>query len=302
MSRAYGWTRDGLIVEDEAENLQYCAQHVLAGGSMKSLVGELNAAETPTVSGKPWSPQTIRRALTNPRIVGMRKSADGALSRLPGVEPILEVDVWERLVALFGDESRQKFTPRRSKAATLLGGGILRCGRDGRRMYLTGEALPQYTCSNRVPGGCVGVTINQDVVESEVIERVLSRITTDEWLDGLAAVARRPAKYFDDQLAEVDRRLRVLAETFSADGDDAVLEAGVRSARREQERLQLQAAQAAAAPLFPELTDEAVVEWWVERADLSARRQVIEVVVDHVVVAPAEAGLSPKDRVTIVWR
>ena len=59
-TRPYGYESDHRTVRPaEAAVIRKCAAKVLAGDSLRSICVELNADGVPTVSGKPWSTQTL---------------------------------------------------------------------------------------------------------------------------------------------------------------------------------------------------------------------------------------------------
>ncbi|QCG77856.1 serine integrase [Gordonia phage Phlop] len=294
--RAYGWTNDGKIVESEADEIRSWARHVIDGGAIRPLVAELNERGVATVTGKSWAAPTITRALTAPRMVGLRER-DGELEDAP-IEPILDRDTWDEVVAILTDPARKKFASRKNPPTLLA--GILRCGRCGRNLHATG---PSYACSARY-GGCGEISTSQRLADTEVTERVLIRITGDEWLTALSDARRESAETFETAIAEAENRMVHLAEVFGEGGNQQAFDAGVAKAREVAEEARGRIALLDATAALPDtVTDAEVVEWWAD-APIDTRRQVIRVVVDHIDVR-AKADAEPKagvgDRMHFHW-
>ncbi|WNO27914.1 serine integrase [Gordonia phage Halo3] len=294
--RAYGWTNDGKIVESEADEIRSWARHVIDGGAIRPLVAELNERGVATVTGKSWAAPTITRALTAPRMVGLRER-NGDLEDAP-IEPILDRDTWDEVVAILTDPARKKFASRKNPPTLLA--GILRCGRCGRNLHATG---PSYACSARY-GGCGEISTSQRLADTEVTERVLIRITGDEWLTALSDARRESAETFETAIAEAENRMVHLAEVFGEGGNQQAFDAGVAKAREVAEEARGRIALLDATAALPDtVTDAEVVEWWAD-APIDTRRQVIRVVVDHIDVR-AKADAEPKagvgDRMHFHW-
>ncbi|QDM56130.1 recombinase family protein [Gordonia phage RogerDodger] len=294
--RAYGWTNDGKIVESEADEIRSWARHVIDGGAIRPLVAELNERGVATVTGKSWAAPTITRALTAPRMVGLRER-NGELEDAP-IEPILDRDTWAEVVAILTDPARKKFASRKNPPTLLA--GILQCGRCGRNLHATG---PSYACSARY-GGCGEISTSQRLADTEVTERVLIRITGDEWLTALSDARRESAETFETTIAEAENRMVHLAEVFGEGGNQQAFDAGVAKAREVAEEARGRIALLDATAALPAtVTDAEVVEWWAD-APIDTRRQVIRVVVDHIDVrakADAEPGAGVGDRMHFHW-
>jgi site-specific DNA recombinase len=143
--RGYGLEPDGRTVrEDEAERIRAWAAHILAGGSLRSIATELNAAGVPTVTGTRWRGGVIRKILLAPRIAGLRVH-DGA--EYPSWSPkIIEPAAWRALKVVL--ESPERRTHDGNTARKWLGVGLFVCERcaprtvkvsyshHGRRVYV----------------------------------------------------------------------------------------------------------------------------------------------------------------------
>ena len=64
VSRAYGWTPDGQIVDDEATIIRELAARTLDGATTAELVRDLTARGIPTVTGATWKKPSVALSRT----------------------------------------------------------------------------------------------------------------------------------------------------------------------------------------------------------------------------------------------
>ncbi|NMO00790.1 hypothetical protein HH308_06125 [Gordonia sp. TBRC 11910] len=303
--RAYGWSEDGVsVVGSEAAVIEELAERVLAGEALRALAADLNGRGVLTVSGRGWSPQVIRRVLVNPRVAGRRRGVDGRVVRSE-VEAILAVSTWRKLVGVLEDPERQRFAPKGRSGQRLVGSGGVRCGRCGRSMhYLSAAGRPDYVCSVNA-GGC-GLTIVARSVEPRVEAGVLARLADAGWRAGLAAAVNESPAALTERIEGLEQRKRELVEDFVTLGlSREQVQVGTVRADEELEaaRRELEAARALNALPEPSVRD--VARWW-DEAPISARREVVGIVLDHVTVAPKKAKRvrsdPVQDRLTFFWR
>ncbi len=299
--RPYGWNRDGSLIRDEADTIRGWADHILAGGKVKPLVAQLNDAGIPTAQGKRWSSRSITRALINPRMVGLRQLRDGSLVEAPDVEAILDRDQWDQLVTMFNDPDRQRFSTRRPPA--LLSSGLLRCGRCGNTMYtaMSSDETLMYRCQSEA---CPApISIHAHIVEPEVAERLLVRVTSPGWLVAVGRITTHSVGHYEAVLADIDSRIIRLAEEFGGlESSEPAFTAGLAAARAARETTQRSLHAAATLEQIPELTSGDVVEWWADTATIDDKRRLIDLVIDHVTVKPRRGNPTVSDRLDYTWR
>jgi site-specific DNA recombinase len=186
--RPFGYQRkNGKLVVDkhEAKLIREWTAHVLAGGSVSSIVTRLNAEGVPTVrggrtrlnaEGEPkrgptrWTGPTVVQILTSPRIIGMTSSAGEPVAPAKW-DKIIELADWEAVQGVLASRKRGP-TPRVSLLASLLW-----CGVCGTRLYgaARGPKRPrQYQCQ-KVHGGCGKVSVAAHVIDEYVVGVVLER-------------------------------------------------------------------------------------------------------------------------------
>ncbi|KJF21992.1 hypothetical protein C7T36_18585 [Rhodococcus sp. AD45-ID] len=307
VSRAYGWTdKNDATVEDEATVIRMMATTLLEGGSLRGLVEHLKSEGISTVSGKTWQPITIKRALTNPRMIGKKKVGDNLVDA--GIPAILQTRTYNRLCKLLLDPERAKFTGGRTQIA-LLGGGIARCGGCGRALYSSASAgrAAVYTCSTR-SGECPAtVSVQAELLDADVTERVLARLSSPKFRAALTKSINELGSR-DAVVARIEdlrSRYTALGEDF-ADGliERETLRAGTDKVRTNIAATELKMKQQEVLAELPEPDPSAIVEWW-EQAGPRQHRDVVSILLDHVTVKPTDRrgpGGLDDERIVYVWK
>lgn len=336
--RRYGYDSDGVTVRpDEAAVVRHMVEHILKGGSLRSLVIWLGEQGHVTSQGKPWSSRAIVRLLLNPAMGGHRTYGDEKRVTVEkpdgGTEEVVvkkekdpEVfivarDCWPavisdeeraRLRVILKDPDRTTNPGGQNTRRYLLSGGILVCGLCG--AHLTGHransGLPGYNCRKTPPyDGCGKIRIAAGPLELDVAGRVLARYASPKVRARLAE-AMHPGD--DSALAaeavEIDEKIAQLGRDYADPAikmPRAAFLAALEAFEKRKRELKTQMRNAERSTVMPEMvTPKALAEWW-DRADIEERRALILTVLDHIVVHPATRpgfrGLD-KDRLTYVWR
>ena len=196
--------------EDEAAELRWAYDSVLAGASLRSIMrawqergietslardrrekrerGEpvpfdernklrTEEGEKPLKEPVGWSYATVRQLLMRPRNAGLMERDGAIIEDITAVwTPVVSRDVWERTCAILTDPARSTTTSLESKwlCAGLIYcrcGSVLRSGTGGDRK----GRFPVYQCAaDRVPGGDRHVSIKPADVEPLVREAIVS--------------------------------------------------------------------------------------------------------------------------------
>ena len=163
-TRPFGFEPDGITIrEDEAELIREAAGRILKGGSLYGIRKEWNERGVPTVTGVPWSVQSIRRTLTRPRSAGLRQHQGEVLGEAAW-PAILDRETWDAVCVVLSDPSRRQAPPSRKYPVR----GVLVCGECGRALV----AMPRrnrriYGC-RKESRGCGHVAISAPRVEAYV--------------------------------------------------------------------------------------------------------------------------------------
>lgn len=135
---------------------------------------------------------------------------------------------------------------------------------------------------------------------------MLARLADAGWRAGLAAAVNESPAALTERIEGLEQRKRELVEDFVTLGlSREQVQVGTVRADEELEaaRRELEAARALNALPEPSVRD--VARWW-DEAPISARREVVGIVLDHVTVAPKKAKRvrsdPVQDRLTFFWR
>ena len=303
--RAYGWNDDGTVNDTEAAVLRRVADHVADGGSLRPFIKKLTDEGITTANGKGWEPITIKRALTNPRIIGKKLKGDTLIAA--DIPAILDEDKYNAVVKIITDPDRQRFAAKETRSH-LLSGGLVRCGKCGSRMFPAagGKGRDIYACMSQ--SGCGGITIVAQYLEDDVTERVLARLTDPATRNALArSINDAAVANTDREIAALNTRLKDLGTDYarglitrdtlhSATAEIKDRTAKVHRAKEDTDTL----------TDIPDIASGKVIEWW-EDASTRRRRDTVAVLLDHVTVKPLPrerrgyAGLDT-NRLEYFWR
>ncbi|MGY0490778.1 recombinase family protein [Streptomyces sp. WG-D5] len=262
--RAFGFEADANTVrEAEAEVIRALMAAALAGERLTDLAEGLNERGLRTTTDGPWTPQTVRHLLKNPRIAGhitVRGEIVGAFpvedeDGRPTGHPIVAPADWERLCRLVA--GRRGAPPRTylltGTRSVVCGncGGLLR-GKPSQngRSYPDGEEMRKYECvagAGAQGRGCGKTLGDQRELDRFVSALVVRRLSDPAHVDRLRRRAGRLAEervpherelarlaalvdYWDEQLNEgritIDRRNRLVADvTARTEREEAALAA-----------------------------------------------------------------------------
>jgi DNA invertase Pin-like site-specific DNA recombinase len=185
------------------------ARRVIDGESLYALCRELNRRGVLTAPGAKakqgtmWRSQTLKRALINPAVLGMREH-DGELREGKWLA-ILDRETWERARDVLLDPARRNpdrswvadVSRKRALSGLLVCGGTRTEGPDAGKVcratlvsqpWGRGEAkVPTMICQPTATGGCGHLRIKYEPVERWVTRLLIARLDSDEMRAALAA-------------------------------------------------------------------------------------------------------------------
>jgi DNA invertase Pin-like site-specific DNA recombinase len=198
--RAFGYEPGGLVIrESEAVLLREAANAVLEGGTISGIRRSWIESGIPTVTGKPWTLQVIRKSLQAPRIAGLRQHRGEVIGKAEWPEIIGETQ-WRQVCAILQDPSR---TPKIQHRAFPLR-GVLRCGECGKLLTSGFKRVKCYQCRTQT-GGCGRVFIRADLAESWIEERLVPYADDPRMRNALAEASG----------VEIERIRQLVAENAS---------------------------------------------------------------------------------------
>lgn len=172
--RPYGFGPDGMTMDPgEVDVIRDAADQIIRGGSLRGVSRDLNDREIPTVTGKPWTAETLRDILLRPRNAGRMVYRGEVIGTAPW-DPIIPPDRYDTMVRILTDSTRDT---RVGTAPRWLLSGIAQCGvcGDGTTVEITiGGRSPRYRC-RKTPH----VTRAQVSVDTLVVGIVLGLIRRD---------------------------------------------------------------------------------------------------------------------------
>jgi site-specific DNA recombinase len=305
-TRPYGYEADKRTIRpDEAEVIRECARRALAGDSLRSICSDLNDRGIPTVTGREWTSQTLRRMLMNPRLSGQRAHHREIVAKAEW-PPIITPKETQRLQAKLGDPDRR--TNRASQRYLLT--RLLRCSHCAGQLVARPreDGTRRYVCaSGPGSGGCGKTTVIADPVEQFVSQAVLHRLETPRLSE---AMRRGPgdAKGAEWQ-EEVERRQGQLDELAELWANGEITRGEWLNARTPIEKRLTTAKKKLAAlnrttVLLPFIDDAERVRARWDTMTLSRQAAIVAATLQHVEVRPAVRGRNwfDESRLRPVWR
>jgi DNA invertase Pin-like site-specific DNA recombinase len=305
-SRAYGYDeKKTATVAAEAEIVRACARRFLAGDSLNGICNDLNERGESTSTGGRWSPQTLRRMLSAPRISGQREHKGEIVGDALWPAIISRSD-GERIRAILADPDRR--TNKTARRYLLV--RLLKCEHCGEYLVSAprGDATRRYGCRKGAGfAGCGKTFINAEPLEQFVVDATLARLDSRELAAAVAEREQEPDAERSQQ--EADAALAQREELSLAYGNSEITMTEWRTAREPiEQRL------SAARKQLATITHTTVLDGFIGNADalnhawdslnLSRQRAILAAVLDHVIVGPARRGYNRFDesRLRPIWR
>lgn len=200
--RPFGHRPDGREEPAEAAAIRWAAEAILSGASQADVARAWNERETLTTTGAEWTPRLVGQVLRQERLAGL---VCGNPSE--HVSAILTPATWRAMVARLDDRGRKQ--QRAGRTATLLGGGLARCGVCDAPVTRRVECGREYyVCARR---GCVVVSL--PMVDEVVMSR--AAVAAAEYgvrllpgAEGASAELRERERTILGQIADVQAAIR----------------------------------------------------------------------------------------------
>lgn len=302
-------------VQHEVDNLREAARRRLDGESFTEIVRDWHARQPPVygATGAPWNIKTLQECLTSPRMIGKQwyRKTDPETGEVVQTlrkarwKPVLDVDTWERLVAL-------KTTQEHAPIADYNLSGLALCGRcrlpltGARRSYLKGGVrvgVRTYRCragmNDKARGHCGKLSVLADDVENLIAGRILARfkVTGDLAVEVIGddephvELAR-----LNTEVEHCRQELEVLAS--AGDDPDQMMSASQMLAYRKPYLERIKKAEARRGEIkrqlaipTPDAADYADLPGWWKMLSCAQQRTLIEdVFAEIVVLAPGRSG------------
>lgn len=272
--RAYGFSYDmSEHVPDEIERIHDAAERVLAGESVWSIASDWNAQGVSTVTGRPWTVQTITSILRSGRIAGLREHK-GVVVAKGQWDPIIDEDLRDRLLVALAPKRKARKVRTYPFTRFLLCG---KCGAPLRSLAREGGGR-SYAC-RKGPGldGCGGIRIQAEGVEHYIRDLVCGMLADPETRGALTALAETDdgeSSLVEDLRAVEAKRQRLIDLYTEGDIERADFRTRRDEFDEEARAIESQMAQRSGNRVLAEIpaTFEELVEAWEERGPEFQRR------------------------------
>jgi site-specific DNA recombinase len=171
------------LVDGEVMLLREAGERLVAGEPAHSIAEDWRTRGITTAEGNPWRGEVLRKTLLSPRMVGKRDYM-GERYTLKGVEPLFEVEEWERVCFAI-----KKRTHRSGPQEVHLLSNLALCG--ACQVALTSSKPQQwkyaYVCKRREGqrGACGKLSVVADYADERVNEEIIAFLGNRERLDAL---------------------------------------------------------------------------------------------------------------------
>ncbi|MFK0279900.1 recombinase zinc beta ribbon domain-containing protein [Streptomyces sp. NPDC090499] len=312
MPRLYGFagTTFRRAKDDEVSPLREAANRREAGQPYEEITGWMNAEGHRTTLGGEWRPHVLAAVLDHPAIAGLYEDADGNLLPSGGLE-LISPEQFRKI-----RQMRPKHQPDADRAPQreyMLSGKRTVCGLCGHALSAApsnaGSRGHRCKPSTRTrPGGCGGVRINADLLETYVGEHVIAELSKPgvrDLVEKAREQAEREAASLRVRVNDDRERQRRLGEDYAKSRDmslsafkaaDKELSAQIREAREE-----LLFLEQAARVNIGGVSD--LVKWW-KHAPVASKRALTFLLLEQIAVYPGGRGSRTVDanRVRLTWR
>lgn len=282
--RGYGYTRDMVVIEEEAAIIRATAAMIRDGMSGNAVAKWAAAQGARTTEGNPWTSKTPKQVLTNPVISGRQVYKGEAIA--------LETEPWPAIITpdeqavLLMAFARMSQPDRRTNGNPTAFSGLLRCAEcDGRILHRAVTNYPMWKCR----GGC-GMSVSAKV-ENYIL---------DEFFRAVPAV--RVARNREDDVAT--RSIDAIQDDVAALLDVRKL-IGPDQFRRRREALEAEMREAQQRHIGPSVADrllygtENLKALWDQEDGLpvDVKRQLLRSVFDAVYIKRATRRVTWSDQV-----
>lgn len=294
-ARTYGWEDDGIKVrESEAAIVREMVDRILAGDSPTSIAAKLNERKVPTRKGNNiWYGVTVSKIASRASNAAIREHR-GDLYYNGQWEPIIPVATWERVLIALDNGKSLKYKRGAGRKYLLTGFIYCECGAKLSATVGSGERKASYRCHktrshDRTARGCGQLSRQIVPLEDLVSKAILARLNSPELMqsvsdrkDDRTVVAELLTKR-DEQQARIDNLITTFYTGKSVLDERQFNKAKI-AAQDELDAINQQLSQSTSRQLMTniDLTEGLEIAW--EKASLSWRRNVMEMLIEKIIV------------------
>ncbi len=303
-ARAFGYTPDEQLDEQQAPAVRKAYRDALAGRSLYAIAKEWNAQGFTSARGHAWDTTAVRAVLLNARNAGLR-SHKGEIVGAAVWPAIVDRDTYDGTVALLTNPDRRV---GRTPGRKYLLSGLALCGKCG---HTLGSAMPQargrqprYHCKH-----CNGLTRKIEPVDGYVLDVVAERLAREDAVDLIAKRDRADLAALRAKAAALKERQDAMAVAHGLGGDGAPtlsqLMAFNRTVEAQLAEIKAQTEDNAKARILKGLIvpgDQAAVRRKLDGLDLDRQRAVIDVLLTVTILPGQTRGAFRTELLPITWK
>lgn len=292
-TRPYGYTEDKLdVIPAEADVVQGIVQMAFDGASLSGIKKTLNEKGVLNTNGNPWTSQTIKNLLVNPRYAGLRSYRGEIVGKGQWPAIISEEDHQKLLVILNNPQRRRKRENDSNALANPLS-GFLTCGKCGKKLFTniktkSGVTRKVYEC--RGEDGCFRLSVDATKTEEVVRDRLAFLVSTQN--EDVSAELEELADAYAE-LSDVEQRLERLNHAYYV--EDAFSDAEYKKLRKELDAKKTGLLRSIAEAKMQtslegvEMTEDGFKAQW-DEATVEFKRTIIEALLESVTILPTGKG------------
>jgi site-specific DNA recombinase len=291
--RPFGYNDDRITLRpSEARLVRLGYERILAGGSLRGVAREWNAAGAVTAHGGPWRPDSVRDVLLRARNAGLREYR-GEVVATGTWKRIVSEETWRAVVAVLTDPARRNTPDTRRK---WLLSGLAFCGHCGATVNTgrTQHGRRTYKCS-----ATRHLARDAEPIDDLVRRVVVERLSRDDAADLLVDDDRPDVDELRSTAQTLRARLDELAGMFAAGSvTGSQLATGTERLRAELAAVERSMAHASRADVLGDLVRAAEPGKVWDGLDVDRQRAVIDVLMT-VTLLPPGRGARTFDPTTV---
>jgi DNA invertase Pin-like site-specific DNA recombinase len=258
-----------------------------------------------TPNGHKWDVSMVVRALTSPRMAGVRVLPDKSIVQ-GNWAPIIDQEKWEAICFLAEARKGTRVVLGRPSAFFLT--PLVKCGRCGKALggwTRPGSGERRYTCKPKGSGGCHGISITAAHVESRAKKLIIGTLCDPRFREDLAEGVGHTRQHRLELTAEA-RSIKVqqtkLLDLYLGDGlAKALYEPKAYALAQRLKEIEEQLNTFMPTNLFnvPTTPDQFEAEW--DDIPLETKRNLAQLVVEKITIHPSKllGGRFDESRIEI---
>lgn len=207
------WVGEAQVRRERAAIVRGVAD-VLAGGTVAGVMRDWQGRGLVGTMGVELNEITVRQILTRPINAGLLTYKGEVVGTATNVEPVIDEDTHQRVVALFSSRRKGEALP------TTLGSGLIECGRCGHTLSSQpNKGRATYFCV-KARGGCNRLRVAAHGVDAGLRELAIARLSDPSVAASLNAALARHSQRAEELVAMIERDETLATQLSKALADE----------------------------------------------------------------------------------